>query len=185
MMGTMVRHRFTVDDYQEMIAHGILTENDRVELIRGEIIDKMSIGDQHAACVDRLNRLLNRTVGDLAIVRIQNPIRLTDSEPEPDVALLGPRDDFYASGTPRPADTLLVIEVVDTTLDFDRAVKLPLYAENGLPEYWIVNLNDSCLEVYRQPRADGIYQDVQTLQRGQTTDLVSLPGCMVAVDQIL
>src|SRR4051794_17446086 len=104
---TIVHHRFSVDDYEQMIEFGILTENDRVELIRGEIIDKMPIGDPHIASVNRLNRLLNRRVGDLAIVSVQNPIRLADSEPEPDVALLQPREDFYASGKPRPADVLL------------------------------------------------------------------------------
>jgi Uma2 family endonuclease len=145
----------------------------------------MSIGDQHAACVDRLNRVLNRTVGDLAIVRIQNPIRLADSEPEPDVTLVQPRADFYASGKPGAADVLLAIEVSDTTLDVDREVKRPLYAENAIPEYWIVNINDSCVEVYRQPQPDGTYRDAQTLRRGQTIDLVALPGCTVAVDQVM
>jgi Uma2 family endonuclease len=181
----MVRHRFSVDDYEQMIAYGVLTEDDRVELIRGEVIDKMSIGDDHAACVDRLNRLLNRAVGDAAIIRIQNPIRLRDSEPEPDVTLSRPRDDFYASGKPRAADILLAIEVADTTLDTDREVKGPLYAENGIPEHWIVNLNDASVEVHRQPRADGTYLDVRTLRRGDTIDVAALPGCAVAVDRIL
>ena len=91
---TRVCHRFTVDDYEQMIQHGILTENDRVELIRGKIVDKMPIGDQHAACVKRVNRLLGRTVHDLAVVSVQDPIRFPDSEPEPDLALLRARETF-------------------------------------------------------------------------------------------
>jgi len=182
---TMVHHRFTLDDYDQMIEHGILTENDRVELIRGEILAKMPISDQHVACVNRLNRLLGRKVGDDAIVSIQNPIRLADSEPEPDVVLLRPRQDFYASGKPRPADVLLVVEVADTTLEYDREVKRSLYAEAGIAEYWIVNLSEDCLEVYRQPRPDGTYRDVQTVRRGQQVEITALPGQGLAVAEIL
>jgi len=185
MAVTMVRHRFSVDEYEQMIERGILTEDDRVELIRGEIIDKMSIGDEHAACVKRLNRLSSRMLGDRAVVSIQDPIRLADSAPEPDVALAKPRDDFYASGKPRAADVLLVIEVADTSLDADREVKRPLYAENGIAEYWIVNLGEACIEVHRQPRPDGTYQEVRTLRRGQTLDVAALPGCTLAVDQVV
>lgn len=182
---TLVRHRFSVDEYEQMIESGILTENSRVELIRGEILDKMPIGDHHFASVNRLNRLLNRKVGDEAIVSIQSPIVLADSEPEPDIALLQPRDDFYASGKPQSADVLLLIEVSDTTLEFDREVKRPLYAEAGISEYWIVNLNDDCLEVHRLPQADGTYRDVQTWKRGQEIDIAALPGIVLAVDDIL
>jgi len=185
MAVTLVRHRFSVDDYEQMVERGILTEDDRVELIRGEIIDKMSIGDEHAAAVSRLNRLFSRALGDAAIVCIHDPIRLADSEPEPDVALAKPQDDFYASGKPRPADLLLVIEVADTSLEADREVKRPLYAENGIAEYWIVNLAEACIEVHRQPRADGTYQEVRTLRRGQMIDVGTLPGCTVAVDQVV
>jgi Uma2 family endonuclease len=167
-----------------MIEFGILTENDLVELIRGEIIEKMAIGDPHAACVKRLNRLLGRTFGSRTLVSIQDPIRLIDSEPEPDVALLIPRADFYLSGKPRPADTLLVIEVSDSSLEYDRQVKLPMYAEAGITEFWIVNLVDERLEVYRQPTA-GVYTDVRFLERGQNTDIVGFPGLSLAVDEIL
>ena len=132
---TLVRHRFSVDEYEQMIEHGILTENARVELIRGEIIEKMAIGDPHAACVKRTNRLLGLTFGSRSLISVQDPIRLIDSEPEPDVALLLPRDDFYLSGKPRPADILLLIEVSDSSLEYDRLVKLPMYAEAGIAEY--------------------------------------------------
>lgn len=182
---TLVRHRFSVDEYERMIEHGILTENDRVELIRGEIIDKMAIGDPHASCVKRLNRLLGATFGGRSLISIQDPIRLMDSEPEPDVALLLPQADFYFSGKPRPADVLLLIEVSDSSLEYDRLVKLPMYAEAGISEFWIVNLEDNCLEVYRQPTSAGVYNDVRYLQRGQTIDVAAFPGSMLAVDDIL
>lgn len=180
-----VCHRFTVDDYEQMIHHGILTENDPVELIRGEIVDKMPLGDQHIACVNRQTRLLVRKLGDLAIVSVQNPIRLPDSQPEPDFALLQPREDFYASGKPLPADVWLLIEVADTTLDYDRDVKRSLYAEAGISEYWIVNLVDQCLEVYRQPQPDGTYRDAQTLRRGQQVNIQALPGVTLDVADLL
>jgi Uma2 family endonuclease len=180
-----VRHRFSVDDYEQMGAYGILTENDRVELIRGEIVEKMTIGPEHAACVKRLNRLLGPLVGPHAIVSIQDPIRFPDSEPEPDVALLVPRDDFYSSGNPGPSDVLLLIEVADTTLDVDRGVKRTLYAESGIHEYWIVNLPEASVEVHRQPSPDGQYQYVRVVTGGDQIEIAALPGLLVAVDQIL
>jgi Uma2 family endonuclease len=182
---TLVRHRFSVDEYEQMIECGILTENDRVELIRGEIIDKTAIGDPHAASVKRLNRMLGKTFGDRALISVQDPIRLIDSEPEPDLALLLPRDDFYLSGKPRPADILLLIEVSDSSLEYDRLIKLPMYAEAGILEFWIVNLEDDCLEVYRQPNSAGGYADFQILRRGQEIEVAALPGKALSVDDIL
>jgi Uma2 family endonuclease len=177
--------RISVADYERMITAGILTEDHKVELIRGEILAKMAIGDPHIAAVNRLTRLFIRAVGGTAIVSVQNPIMLADSEPEPDVSLLRPKADDYASGKPQPADVLLVIEVADSSLDRDRNVKGPLYAENGITEYWIVNLIDRCLEVHRQPRPDGTYGDFRTLRPGDTTDVAALPGVSVAVADIL
>lgn len=182
---TLVRHRFSVDEYEQMIEHGILTENARVELIRGEIIEKMAIGNPHAASVKRLNRLFGTILAARALVSVQDPVRLFDSEPEPDLALLLPRDDYYASSKPRPGDILLVIEVSDSSLEYDRDVKLPMYAEAGIQEFWIVNLIDDCLEVYRQPTAGGGYDDFQVLRRGQEIEIAALPGAIVAVDDIL
>src|SRR5207247_1124457 len=115
------------------------------------------------------------------VVAIQNPIRLADSKPEPDISVLKPRDDFYTKSTPLPADVLLLIEVADSTLDYDRQVKAPLYAENGIAEYWIVNLEDKCVEVHRQPQPDGTYADVRTLRLGDTADIAALPGIVIAV----
>jgi Uma2 family endonuclease len=168
-----------------MIQIGILKEHDRVELIRGEIVAKTPIGNPHIASVNRLTRIFSRRLGDDAIVSVQNPIALADSEPEPDVVLQRPRDDFYASGKPKPTDLLLVVEVADSSLEKDREVMRPLYAENGIVEYWIVNLVDRCLEVHRQPRPDGTYADVRTLRGGDSIDIVALPGVTIAVSDIV
>lgn len=181
---TRSKHKFSVSEYEDMIKFGILAKQDRVELIRGEIVDKMTIGDNHAACVNRLTRLFSRTVADHAIVSIQNPIRLADSRPEPDVALLKPRDDYYASSGPRAEDVRLIVEVADTSLEYDREVKGALYAEAGIPEYWIVHLEGKSLLVFRQPQPDGSYQHRQTLTRGETIDVVSLPGISISIQDL-
>jgi Uma2 family endonuclease len=174
-----------VDDYEKMIKHGILTENDKVELIRGEIVPKMSIGDLHASCLKKLAELFFELPRQLATKSVQDPIRLTDSEPEPDFALLKRRADFYATGKPTPADVLLLIEVADASLEYDREVKGPLYAENGIAEYWIVNLVDRCLEVHRDPRPDGTYTDTRTLRPGDSIALALLANVSVAVADII
>jgi Uma2 family endonuclease len=178
-----VPHRFTVVQYDRMIDVGILRENDRVELIRGEIVAKMPIGDPHIACVDRLTRLFVRATRDDVVVSIQNPVRLADSEPEPDLVLK--KANGGSNGKPSSSDVLLLIEVADDSLDYDREVKGPLYAENGIGEYWIVNLNDNRVEVYRQPKSDGTYADVQTLRAGDSIDVAALPGVTIAVGDIL
>jgi Uma2 family endonuclease len=182
MSARQVPHRLTVIQYERMIDVGILKENDRVELIRGEIVARMPIGDRHIASVDRLNRLFTRSTDD-AIVSIQNPIRLKDSEPEPDVVLKKPRKDFY--GKPQPEDILLVIEVSDDSLEADREVKAPLYAENRIGEYWIVNLVDHRLEVFRDPQPDGTYAKTSTLQPGDSITLVALPEVTLNVADLL
>ena len=116
---------------------------------------------------------------------IQNPVRLSDSEPEPDVVLLVPRPDDYAGGKATPSDILLLIEVADSSLEYDREVKLPLYAENSIREFWIVNLIDRCVEVYRQPRPDGTYADVQTLCAEESINLLGLPSLTISVAALL
>lgn len=169
-------HRFSLADYEQMIDLGILTENDRVELIRGEIIEKMSIGELHAACVKRLNRIFNVRLAGKACVGVQDPVRLGNSEPEPDVTLLVPRADDYAEGHPESEDVILVVEVSDSSLEFDRTVKREIYAENGVVEFWILNLLDRTLEVHRRPQADGRYEDVRALSSTESTDIARLPG---------
>jgi Uma2 family endonuclease len=177
--------RFTVGQYDQMIETGILTKYDRVELIRGEIVPKMPIGDTHSACVDRLNWRLNRAAAGQTIVRIQNPVVLADSEPEPDVSLVGFRADFYETGKPRPADVRLIIEVADTTFERERDEKGPLYAENGIPEYWIIDLNSDTVLVHRDPQPEGAWANVITRHRGETLDMAALPGVTLAVADIL
>jgi Uma2 family endonuclease len=174
-------HRFTVPEYDRMIDLGILKEDARVELIRGEIVSKMPIGDPHVACVDRLNRLFVRAVGDEVTVSIQNPVRLADSEPEPDLVLKR----AASRGKPVPADILLLIEVAESSLEDDREVKGPLYAENGVAEYWIVNLVDRCVEVHRGPQPNGTYADTRTLRPGDRVEPANLVGVPVAVSDLV
>ena len=185
MSATLTRHRFTVDEYNELIDFGVLGENDRVEFIRGEVIDKIPIGERHLFCVNQLNRILNRQVGDDAIVSVQNPIRLVDSEPDPDIALLKPRGDSYRSGKPTTNDVLVVIEVADSSLEIDREIKHKLYDEAGIPEYWIVNLLDGCVEAYRRGTPTGDFQAAQVFGAGQILSAVALPNRLVDVGQLL
>jgi Uma2 family endonuclease len=156
------RHRLSVEAYHRMGEAGILAPDARVELIEGEIIDMAPIGSRHAGTVKHLARILQRAVGDLAIVQIQDPVSLDDhSEPQPDVALLRPRRDFYKSAHPRPADVLLIIEVAEASLRYDGEVKVPLYARHAIPEVWLVDLEGRCLMRYRDPR-EGVYARVDT-----------------------
>jgi Uma2 family endonuclease len=160
-------HRFTVEDYHRMGEAGILTEDDRVELIEGEIVDMSPIGRKHQACVDRLTGRFSRGLGERVIVRVQGSIRLSEgSEPQPDLVLLRPRWDFYGARDAGPEDTLLIVEVADTTLAYDRDVKLPLYARAGIPEAWLVDLTGERVIVCREPAAEGYQQVVEV--RGET-----------------
>lgn len=177
--------RYSVDDYEEMIRIGVLSENHRVELIRGEIIAKMPIGPRHAASATGRNEALEPQLAGRASLRIHDPIRLPDSEPEPDLSVVRRRADRYAAGHPRSADIFLVAEVSDSSLDEDRTVKRALYAEAGIVEYWIINLVDDCLEIHRDPRPDGTYGDLRILRRGDVADIAGLPGVAVAVAEIL
>lgn len=181
----MPRRRFTVDEYERMAAIGILTEDDRVELIEGEIVQMTPIGSAHAACVRRLDRLLHQQVGDTALISVQNPIRLGDtSEPEPDLALLRPREDDYAQAHPTAAAVLLVIEVADTSRDHDRDVKLPLYAQALIPEVWLVDLPGEEIERYTEPRA-GSYRRVERAGRGESLASTVLAAMVLGTDAVL
>ncbi len=159
----VAKHLITASEFNHMCEARVFREDDRLELIEGEIIEMSPIGKRHAAAVRRLNNLLARRLGeDEALVDAQNPVVLGDlSEPQPDLALLRPRSDFYAEH-PRPEDILLLIEVADTSLAYDREVKIPTYARHGVPEAWIVALEGAVVEIYRRPAADG-YADVERL----------------------
>jgi Uma2 family endonuclease len=179
----ILRRHFNVAEYYRMMEAGILSESDHVELIDGEVIEMSPIGSRHAACVDRLNKFLNK-LNDV-IVRVQNPIRLDDfSEPQPDITLLRMRADYYAKGHPTPTDVLLVIEVADSSTEFDRVVKLPLYAEALIPEFWLVNLPDEKIEVFSPP-LNGTFQKSQEFKRGETLASQAIPELSLAVGTIL
>ncbi len=181
----LLRRGFTVEEYYRIAQAGILTGDDRVELIEGEIIKMTPVGSRHAACVDRLTRLFSARAGWQAIVRVQNPIRLGErSEPQPDLALLRFRSDFYASSHPGPEDVLLVVEVAETSADVDREVKLPLYARSGIAEAWLVDLAGGQVEVGRRPTLRG-YEEVERFGRGARVRSRALPELDLAVDEIL
>ena len=145
--------RFTADEYERMVALGIFREDERLELIDGEIVEMTPIGHRHGACVAQLNERLVIGVGGRALVWVHGPARLgVDSVPEPDLALL--RRGSYRSGSPRPDDVLLVIEVAESSLRYDRTRKLQLYARAGVRDYWVVSVAGEWIEVYRSPEAD-------------------------------
>lgn len=179
------RRPFSVDEYYRMAQVGILGEDDRVELIEGEIIEMSPIGSRHAACVKRLTALLGRRLGEGAILSVQDPVRLGDySEPQPDVALLRPRADFYAGGHPAPEDVWLVIEVADTSAIIDRNLKPPLYARAGVIEVWIIDLSQDLIEVHTQP-SGGAYQVVRQVRRGESLAPGQLPALGVSAEAVL
>ncbi|MDF0552469.1 Uma2 family endonuclease [Kamptonema sp. UHCC 0994] len=181
----MQRRLFTVQEYHLMGEAGIFGNNERVELIEGEIIEMAAIGTRHASCVNRLARRFSLIPEDMATFAIQNPIQLTErNEPQPDVVLLQPRADYYATAHPRPSEILLLIEVSDSTIDFDRDVKVPNYARSGIQEVWLWNLEDNCLEVYRLPTVNG-YGFMQRFERGEMVSPLAFPDFEVSVDWIL
>lgn len=181
----IARHFFTVAEFERMGEAGIFTKDSRLELIEGEIVEMSPIGSRHAACVKFLSRFLNKVIGNKALVSTQDPIQLDDySEPQPDVALLRLRDDFYRHAHPRPEDVLLIIEVADTTVDYDRLVKVPLYAKAGIKEVWLVNLPAEQIEIYAEP-SGGAYQITRQIKRGEEAQAHSIPGVAVSADTVL
>jgi Uma2 family endonuclease len=184
-MGMPLAHRrFTVDEYHRMAEVGILGPDDRVELLDGDIVEMSPIGPRHAATVTRLQHLFHRLVADRAIIRTQHPARSDEySEPEPDIALVVPRADFYAEAHPTPRDVLLIVEVADTSARYDRLRKIPNYARAGIPEVWLVDLSEDRVEQYREPRGDA-YVDRQVLGAGGTLTPLRLPDVAIRVDEI-
>jgi Uma2 family endonuclease len=175
------RHRITVHDYHRMGEIGVFPPDARIELIEGEIIDMAPIGNDHQSVVDQLNRRLVTAVGEHAIVRVQGSIRLSEwSEPGPDLVLLRPRPDFYRDEFALGTDALLVIEVSDSTLRYDRNVKVPLYGRHGVPEVWVVDVNGDALLVYGALR-DGQYERHVALERPTSVPIAQLPGVTLDV----
>jgi Uma2 family endonuclease len=185
MAGQVAPRLFTTDEYHRMAGAGILTRDDRVELIEGEIVRMSPIGGPHQACVDRLNSLLVSRFGKRAIVRIQGPVILgRHSEPQPDISVLRPRADFYAGGHPRPPDVLFLVEVIDTSGSYDRGRKLPLYSRSRIPEVWLVDLERQVIDIYRQP-ALRAYRLEQRVTRGQRLRSAAFPRLTFAANDIL
>jgi Uma2 family endonuclease len=179
------RHKLDVREYYRMGEAGIFEPGERVELIEGEIIDMAPIGSEHSGTVTGLTQAVYAAIGGRATVTVQAPLRLSEfSEPEPDLLLLKPRADFYRSEHPTAADVLLLIEVANTSLRYDRDVKLPLYARHGVPEVWIVNLAEGVIETYRDPR-DEAYRTTHRAGRGETLEPAALPGLRLVVDEVL
>lgn len=167
------RHLLTVDDYHRMAEAGVLAPDARVELIEGELIAMAPQTSLHACTVNTLVKRLTLALADRAMLACQTPVRLSPhTEPEPDLMLLRPRDDAYALSHPGPADVLLLIEVADTSVRYDREVKLPLYALHGVAEVWIVDLQAGLLRTHRRPHADAYLETNASRAPG----VVTLPG---------
>jgi len=178
------RLRFTVDEYYKMIELGMLKDYEKAEIIEGELIQKIAIGDRHAAIVNLLNKFFIKNVSDDILVSVQNPVRLSDyNEPEPDLTLADLRN-FDGKRHPRPVEVILIVEVSDSTVKYDRDKKLPLYAEVEISEVWIVNLPSELVEVHTKPSV-GLYQFVKIFKRGETVKSEALPELNLPVDKIL
>jgi Uma2 family endonuclease len=179
----LAKHLWTVEEFQRAAETGAFPPDNRLELIRGELVEMAAIGNRHAICVMLLNDLLG-DLKPLGIVNPQNPLRLPRqrSVPQPDVVLLRRRD--FRSHPPQPEDVLVLVEVADTSLTYDRETKIPLYAESGIPEAWLVDLNSDTISVYRRPSPKG-YQEVRQYRRGDTIMPEAIPEARFAVDDFL
>lgn len=178
---TPARMRISVERYQKMVATGVLTPEDRVELIEGEIVDIAPIGTRHARVTGRLNKLCVLGLGDQAVVRLANPVDLgAFSEPEPDLMLLKPQAQEYGDTHPRAEDALLLVEVADSSLAFDQGLKRDLYARHGISEYWVIDANAERVFAYSQP-LDGCFLAVRTLRQGDLLSPLAFPTLQIPV----
>lgn len=179
----VVRRLFTTDEYHRMAETGILHEDDRVELIEGEVVEMPPIGGRHAACVAELTWLLGRQLSDEFRLGVRNPVKLEErGEPQPDLAVIHARN--YAGFLPSPEDVLLLMEVSDTSLAYDRDIKLPLYARSGIGEVWILDLVGGTVERHTEPAYEG-YRLVRRARRGETLRSEVLPDLVLPVDAML
>lgn len=185
MNTTVSIHRFNIEEYHRLIESNILHEDDRVELIEGRIVAMTPIGSKHAACVSRLNEIFSEKLQKRAIVNIQNPVRLTEySEPEPDIAIIKRRPDFYAEQLPQPEEVLLIMEVSDSSLDYDCETKIPLYAKANIQEVWLVNLIENILQIYNEPTPEG-YNIMLKRRYNQKISPGNFPDITLTVSEIL
>ena len=179
------RHRFTVTDFYRMAEVGIFHEDSRVELIDGEIIDMVPIDPRHVRGVNRLNQKLVLGIDERAVVSIQNPIRIGErNEPQPDLTLLRHRADDYATGLANPEDVLLVIEVADSSVEYERQTKGPMYARAGIADYWILDVGRDHVVVHRNPTESG-YATTRVYRRGESISPLAFPNLALSIDDIL
>ena len=177
--------KFTVDEYHRFIETGVFSAEERLELWEGEFIEMSPIGKKHASCVNYLIEFLRDRLGKAVIISPQNPIVLNDfSEPQPDICLLNRREDFYRQNTPTAQDVLMVMEIADTTLRYDRDVKFPRYAASGIREAWLIDLENDRVEIYSEPTVNG-YSLVRILHRGQEAHSTIFPEIQISVEDIL
>ncbi len=182
----LTRYRFTVDEYMKMAEVGIIAEDERVELIDGDVIEMSPIGNPHEAGTAGTHRLLAPLfIEGRAVLRVQGHVRLDDNNrPEPDIALLKWRDDLYRNQSPVPEDILLLIEVSDSTLASDRNVKLALYARFNIPEVWIENIPERVVEAYTNP-VEGQYTESRIYRRGETITPSAFPDISLPVSELI
>jgi Uma2 family endonuclease len=177
------RHRITVEHYYRMAGAGLFAPDERVELIDGEIVDMPPMGTRHAAKLLRLGDILAAAIGDRGMVRTQVPLRLGEaSEPQPDIAVVVPRADYYEHHHPTAADTLLVIELGDSTLRFDRDIKAPLYEQHGVPEVWVLDLRANRLIRFRRSATGEV---IATEDDFGMVSLDALPGIAVNLEPLM
>ena len=178
------RHLFTVDEYHRLGAAGVLAEEARTELIEGELLEMAPIGSQHAGWVGRLTRLLVQRTPEDVTVYVQNPLRVSEhSELQPDLALLRPRELPYTEAHPGPEDVLLLVEVADSTLTYDREHKIPLYGRYGIPEVWLFDLINEHVEIYLDPSEDGYRRLFRPHPDERITPLL-LPETIVDLEEL-
>jgi len=179
----IARRLFDVSEYYRMAEAGIFHEDDRVELIEGEVVKMSPIGSRHAGCLKDVSALLHEQLGRKAVVGVQDPLRIDEkTEPQPDLTILKPGK--YRQRHPVPADVLLIVEIADSSEAYDRDVKVPLYSRSGIPEVWLVRLLADSIRVYRTPE-NGAYRDVRDVGRGQALSPALLPDVALSADDIL
>jgi len=175
MTAQLLTHKFTTQQYHLMHEAGVFPEGDRLELINGEITKMSPIGRKHAACINRLVEFFTQKLGTQIVLSVQNSIRLDDnSQPQPDLAILKRRNDFYEEGLPTPSDILLIIEVSDSTIAYDRDIKMPLYAAAGIPEMWLFDVNKKAIEGYSLPSSSG-YKQMRRYEADDTLAMLAFP----------
>ena len=184
-LASLPHRKFSVEDYHRFIEMGIFKPEERLELWEGEFVEMSPIGKKHAGCVDAVSEMLKDFLNRQAIVRTQNPIVLKDfSEPQPDVCLLKRREDFYRQISATAQDVLLTMEVADSTVKYDRDIKFPKYAANGIQEAWLIDLENDRVEIHTQPTKNG-YRLVKILHRGDIAESTVFAEIKIAVDDIL